>query len=71
MTHIIVSFDSFVSATAHLSTAQAVKTLRCLKEAAIRDQNFETAIVLRDEEKRLTGGKTGMNARKPQRRRKA
>ncbi len=66
MKNIIITKTSLLGAMENLSQRQAIKTIRCLKEAAIRDQRFNTAVFLRDEEKRLTGGKSGVNTlRKP------
>jgi len=52
-----------------LGAKSQIRTLRCLKEAAISDQDFNAAVMLRDREKKLSGGVSSMN--KPRKVRKA
>lgn len=61
MIHLVLTQESLKRALGNMTARAAVQTLRCLKEAAIYDQSFDYAIVLRDAEKRLTGGKSGIN----------
>lgn len=71
MTSFAISFKSLTRALAPLSKAEAIITLRCLKEAVIRDQSFEAACLLRDMERRHTGGQSGINAARPRTKNKA
>ena len=61
--NIIVSKAHLALSLDILSKNDQVKVIRCLKEAAIRDQRFGVATDLRDWEKALTGGKSGLNHR--------
>ena len=63
MKYITVSKASLLAPLENLTNPKAVIVLRCLKEAAIIDQRFSTAVVLRDEERLWTGGKSGINAK--------
>jgi len=64
--NIIVSKACLHVSLQHLTKGEQIKMIRCLKETAIRDQRFGVATDLRDWEKQLTGGKSGINA-KPRR----
>lgn len=61
--NIIVSKEHLRPALEILSKGDQVKVIRCLKEAAIRDQRFSVGADLRDWEKSLTGGVSGTNHR--------
>ena len=57
MDFIAITPDSLLSALEHLTPRQQVKTLRCLKEAAISTQSYHAASWLRQREKLLRGQK--------------
>ncbi len=61
--NIIVSKAYLALALEILPKREQVKVIRCLKEAAIRDQRFSVGADLRDWEKALTGGVSGVNQR--------
>ena len=61
--NIIVSKAYLALALKILTKDDQVKVIRCLKEAAIRDQRFGVGTDLRDWEKSLTGGVSGVNQR--------
>jgi hypothetical protein len=62
------SGESLLKAASCLPAPWQVIFLRTLKEAAIYDQSFDSAMLIRDTEKKLTGGETGINY--PKKRRK-
>ncbi|WP_395737436.1 hypothetical protein [Prosthecobacter sp.] len=61
--NIIVSKAYLMLSLQILSKREQVMVIRTLKEAAIRAQRFGVAADLRDWEKSLTGGKSGVNHR--------
>jgi hypothetical protein len=66
-----ITMNSLTKALKPLLVSERIVTLRCLKEAAIIDQNFAAAAALRDAEKKLTGGKSGINVSRPRGSKKA
>ncbi len=60
-------WDSLETSLDRLGVRTRVLILRCLKETAIRDQNYTAAGFIRAREKCFTGGVSNLNnpARKP------
>ena len=64
MNIVAISTDALQRSLTQVVMTEAVIILRCLKEAAIRDQSFELAQMLRDMERQMSGT-TGINAKRP------
>lgn len=64
MNIVAISTDALQRSLTQVVMTEAVITLRCLKEAAVRDQSFELAQMLRDMERQMSG-MTGINAKRP------